>query len=354
MIESHKLIKRETSAYGVRKILKPDDLALYFLCPGNLSVLFPNHKKEFKVLKTFGIIDDEFTFRYRNNPDVRFALETKINLKWVAHMTKVFNEFKSTYLPDEFQKMQDKLRVELASAMWTTDSEISIADLAYACFQIFQQKHQTITQEMYRIDVNLFNRSLLVSGLNVLMAYIAGYHDIKFLADIYRIGWVLDSGLVNQHFSYSILMACEEEKKKPGQGLDYLLQQKRPQQEIDLYLNHPKLSYAKVQHNIDKLFFYPELSQTILFHHEQSNGTGFPEKVNYSSLSDYEALVIFSNYFVDYTEEGMNKLYDMNLRKLWDEMSKPEFQNLPIYRLKIKVERVLHFWSQYAQLAGAV
>lgn len=354
MIESHKLIRRETSSFGKKTSIVLEDLKRFFLLPGNLSVNLTQSKKDFKILKTFGLVDEEFLYRFRKYEEIPFTLESKINLKWVNHITKVFNEFKASHLPDEFKKMQDKLRIELASAMWTVDSEISMADLAYACFQIFHQQHQTITAELYKTDINLFKRSLFVSSLNVLLAYIAGYHDIKFLADVYRIGWVLDSGLINNQFSYSILMACQAEKIKPGAGLDYLISQNRPIEEIELYINHPQRSYEKIQENIDKLFFYPELSQTILYHHEQSNGAGFPQKITYSGLSEFETLVILSNYFVDYTEEGMDKLFDLNLRKMWDVFNEPLFANLPVYRLKIKVERVLHFWSQFAQTAGAV
>jgi hypothetical protein len=353
-MDSHKLIKRHTSLFGRRTSITLEDLKHFYLVPGNVHLKYKDSSKEFRVLNTFGLIDDEFTYRFRNQADQPFILETRINLKWVNHITKVFNEFKASYLPDEFLKLQDKLRIELASAMWTVDSEISLADLAYACFQIFHQQHQQVTQELYTTDVNLFKRALFVSSLNVVLAYIAGYNDIKFLADIYRVGWMLDSGLVGPDYSYSLLMASQYEKKDPGAGLKYLQSQNRPESEIELYLKHPKLSYEKVKKEGEKLFFYPEIIQTILYHHEQSDGSGFPEKINYSSLSDFESIVILSDYFVDYSDADMDKLYDLNLRKLWEELDKPLFARLPIYRLKIKIERVLHYWSQFAQSAGAV
>jgi hypothetical protein len=346
-MDPNKLIKKYHLYNGRKSFIALDELKTFCLSPGNIYIDKGQDKKDLKILNATDIVDDDFIKRFENK-GIYFKLETTIQLKWVHHIKKTFQQFKDAYLPDEYLDKSEVLQIELARALWNYDSEISLADFAYACFQVFHQHHQPLTFDLYRLDIHLFRKALFVSALNVVFAYSCGYRDIKFLADMYRLGWMLDAGFIKYGYNYAIARACQHEKMNPGSGIEYLKKMNRPEIELKLFLNHPHYSYKMANANWKESFFYPELLRTILYHHEQSDGKGFPEGLNNSCISDWEAIVILSEYLVDYDEKEQVSLYTKNLKMIWSTLDNKKFENLPIYRVKIKIERMMHFWGQDA------
>lgn len=346
-MDPNKLIKKYHLYNGNKSLISLDELKSFCLSPGNIYIDNGLVKKDLKILNATDIVDEDFINRFENK-GIYFKLETTIQLKWVNHIKKNFQEFKDAYLPDEYLDKSEVLQIELARALWNYDSEISLADYAYSCFQIFHQHHQPLTFDLYRLDIHLFRKALFVSALNVLFAYSCGYRDIKFLADMYRLGWMLDSGFIGSDYNYALAMACQSEKAHPGSGLSYLKKLNRPESEIKSFLQHPHVSFEMANSKWKESFFYPELLRTILCHHEQIDGSGFPRGLNYSSISDWEAIVILSEYLVDYDEKEQNAMYTKNLKMIWGQLDDKNFSNLPIYRVKVKIERMMHYWGQSA------
>jgi hypothetical protein len=128
-----------------------------------------------------------------------------------------------------------------------------------------------------------------------------GYHDFKFLQDIYNASFLLEIGIIGPRYTYTIAQACENERYKPGSGLTYL-QKKSVEAEVETFKNHPILSYERARNECLEIFHYPETLELIKKHHEKTTGAGFPHSFSSAELSDWESVIIFLDFLVPFKD----------------------------------------------------
>lgn len=180
--------------------------------------------------------------------------------------------------------------------------EESYLSFVIACFETFYSYPPHVLDKVQKTSMVLYTRSLISSSVSVLCGLLLGYDDFDFIQDLYNASFMMDYGLIEyDNFNYAISMACEAERKNPGKGLEILRAHKRSQGEIELYLNHPLIS-CEVAKEHAEIYHNPEVIDIIKYHHEKCDGSGFPSKLYYSSLSDFENILNFVDNLLPYDE----------------------------------------------------
>lgn len=218
---------------------------------------------------------------------------------------------------------KDKLIKKVAHDFWLNDKK-SFLNFVVATFEEFYVLPPHILDHLQKESMLLYTRALLVSTLSSLTALMNGYIDYYFIKDFFNVSFMMDYGLVDfGNFNFAMSMACEAERSVPGAGVEILKKYNRSEGEIQVFLQHPQIGFERAKEQ-SELFQYPELSKLILFHHEKTDGSGFPKGYSYSALSDAETLLIFCDYLVPFKEHvfkpGDGKLivkdYFENIQKI--------------------------------------
>lgn len=184
----------------------------------------------------------------------------------------------------------------------TAESQSSILSFVTSCFNEFYQLPPQLIEKYQETSYLLFTRSLILSSFTTVSSMAHGISDYSFLKDFFNTALFLDYGLCESgQFNYSLSRACELERESPGQGLFYLKDQSRPDTEIQLFINHPKQSVHILDNYRDK-FLNSEVIHLIKFHHEKADGSGFPQGLYYSGLSETEMLLAFCDNLVPFQE----------------------------------------------------
>jgi hypothetical protein len=149
-------------------------------------------------------------------------------------------------------------------------------------------------------------------------------------------------------FTYSLAQACEVERNNPGFGLEYLLKQKRPEQEINCFKYHSILA-AEFIEEIKTIFTNTEMIDIIAYHHEKSDGSGFPKGISYSGLCDFETFQMFCDYLIPFEEHVYEhgdgeKLIKENFLKL---TKNENVSSLPINKIMSKWEAAMNWAIGY-------
>ena len=92
-MDPNKLIKKYHLYDGKKSFISLDELKTFCLCPGNIYIDKGVTKKDLKILNATDLVDEDFIKRF-DNKGIYFKLETTIQLKWVSHIKKVFQQFK--------------------------------------------------------------------------------------------------------------------------------------------------------------------------------------------------------------------------------------------------------------------
>ena len=151
-------------------------------------------------------------------------------------------------------------------------------------------------------SVTLYSRAMLCSSLCIIISLMNRIADPYFLKDLYNAVFIMDYGLIaDGQFNYSISIACEMERKKPGTGLPYLKKVKRSIAEQKIFTSHPEKSAAFLQSR-KELFFNVEVIDTVLYHHEKKDGSGFPCGIAYSAMTDMETFLNFVDHMISFDE----------------------------------------------------
>lgn len=200
---------------------------------------------------------------------------------------------------------RDKILNKIASDFWLS-SEKSFLSFVISTFEEFYIYPPHILDHLQKESSELYTRSLLISALSSITALINGYVDYAFIKDFYNTAFIMDYGLVDfGNFNYVMSLACEAERTEPGTGIDVLKKYKRPEGEIQVFKNHPMISFERASEQKD-LFTHPELTHFIKFQHEKTDGSGFPNGYSYSCMSDAETMLIFCDYFIPFKEHIFN------------------------------------------------
>ena len=167
----------------------------------------------------------------------------------------------------------------------------------------------------------LLRRSLINACFASFIALTVGYMDFQFVQDIFHAALLKDIGLLSEKFNYSVLKACELERKNPGNGRSYLADK---ESSLSFFENHPYESVKVVESELKDIFNYDEVIDSILFHHELSDGSGFPKGINYLSVSDWESILNLVEYITPYEEIIFSKQGDYHLLALIEDAQKED------------------------------
>ena len=324
------------------------DLELCELRIGSISRhhLFHSFGKDkfMLILRAGDYIDPGFVSKYLDKGVEKFSTIEVVSTNELIQFKNLFDKLKNSKTEREQKKFQIEF-VELLKTNYNNGNQHSFLTPVIFLFEELYHFTDQILESYQQTSSILFARALRVSTVGVINCVLNNYLDWKYLKDFYNICFIMDYGLVEYgQFHYTLSLACESERLKPGSGIVKLQKLKRPAGEQELFLNHPKISAEFAYEHRDQ-FYSPNLIEIVKYHHEKHDGSGFPEGIQYHSLSDFELILTFSDHLVAFPET----LYVRgDLKKaLFEESTKTgkivEESRLPIKELLGKWNSFLHW-----------
>lgn len=299
------------------------------LCPGHLYYFSKIHNKPIFMLQAGDLIEDSFIARYQNAGIDCFYI---LNFVDFTNAKKYEHHFENLKLAKtESQRWSERNQiVDLFKLQYIFTKKTSILEFVLSAHQNFSKIPKEVLNEYLQVSDSLLRRSMLTASLASLIALSIGYVEFEFIQDIYHASFLRDYGLVSGQYNYIIQKACELERTKPGTGLESF----KNEEDRKYYFSHPQIGYEKIVKNCKQIFNYPELIDSVRYHHELANGSGFPNKFNYYGMSDYEVILNFVEYITPYAEIIYSKNTDYSLLDLISEAVKNKIlMNTPTKRI---------------------
>lgn len=341
-----KHINPKTSAVGVLKHPLPGDvLARWKIAPGDVY-LKTESGRSLRLKRAGDFLEESWKAKFVTSPNLLWT--PAIDLKRVQELVQLYRAWAQALDPDEILQKRESFIVALRAGL-RPEGGLSLLDLAFVCYTLFPVDASLIAEYQAK-HVVLYRRGLLVSALAVLMAVALGYEEPTFLRDVYHTGWLLDLGLSSDEFSYWVALACQAEKHRPGAGDQLLKDRNASDQELRLFLEHPRFGFDRARTLVEKKFAFPELLTSILHHHEKSDGTGFPEGMTFSVLADWETLMVLADSMVDYREEMLEEDLRSSFGHLWSRYFANPVEGLPVQGIMLKIKA----WFQVQKVPEAV
>lgn len=271
-----------------------------------LIYLPPNEKNAFIISRAGDFVEQELIDKYRSR-GLTSLYELQIaNPKEIEAYKSLFIKLESLKSEKDKQIQIQAIAKKFGQDYWI-ESDKSFLSFALVCFEHFYMLEPKVVEKMQQTSMTLYSRAILGAAISVMNCFIHRICDPYFIKDLYNAVFIMDYGLVeSDEFSYSLSNACETERNNPGQGLIYLKENKRSEKEISSFINH-SLKSAEYAENFRDRFFNPEVIDIIKYHHEKTDGTGFPLGISYSAISDMETFFMFSDYMVPFGEHRFQK-----------------------------------------------
>ncbi len=172
-------------------------------------------------------------------------------------------------------------------------SQAGLLEFNKACFDEFFAMPSETFEKFQETSYLLCSRALFSGSIAVASAIFEQITDYEFLKDLYNAAFMMDYGFTQgAYFNYFLVQACERERLAPGSGLIFLEEKNRPLEEKEAFFDHPRLG-KKLCEEFKDLFTFPEVIDHIRFHHEKSDGSGFPSGHSFSGISRTETILIF-------------------------------------------------------------
>ncbi|MBY0515649.1 MAG: hypothetical protein K2P81_01990 [Bacteriovoracaceae bacterium] len=323
---------------GELQNLEGEQLVQWELAPGDLY-LKTNSGKILRLKRAGDFL--ELPWREKFKASKNLLWKPFVQTDKVSDLVKSFQHWQQAQDPVDYELAKNQFMENLRLGL-RPDGGLKMIDWSFACRELFKSDSQLV-EEFQNKHVVLYRRGLLVSSLAVLLSLASGYHDPRFLKEIYHVSWWLDAGLIHDDFSYWVSLACQEERWRPGGGDALLKENGASEKEVNLFLEHPRFGYEKAIESLGKKLEYPELLMSILRHHEKSDGTGFPEGMSLSVMSDWETLMMMADNMVDYREEVLEDHLHNGILTLWKAFQARPIEGLPVHRI---VEK-FRFWLRH-------
>ncbi|MBD63802.1 MAG: hypothetical protein CME62_01230 [Halobacteriovoraceae bacterium] len=257
--------------------------------------------KYLSLLRAGDFVEPSFISHYLEKGMLSLYQLDMINEQDLSDYKQAWSSFKHAKTETEKLKRRDFILKKISNDYWLSD-EKSFLTYVIATFEAFYIYPPRVLDHLQSESSLLYTRSLLISAVSSIAALINNYLDYNFIKDLYNTAFILDYGLVDfGNFNFVMSLACEAERNKPGSGLDVLKKYNRSEGEIAIFNNHPLISYERAQEQSEH-FTYPEITKFIKFHHEKTDGSGFPKGYSYSALSDAEILLVFCDYLIPFQE----------------------------------------------------
>ncbi len=273
-------------------IINLDDLGKHQICPGHIIFISSKFNKPVLLMRAGDFVDPDFITRYKAKGQKSFYMFNISNQDNVDKLQNLWIKLKTARL--EFEKLEARreLLKYFANQYWFQNKSSCSLDFFISTFNIFNRLDEEIIVEIRETDTLLCERSVQAAAFSSIIALALGYTDMKLISDIFHITFLLDYGLIGPNYSYFIAQACEKERVLPGSGLAFLKNTKVQPGEIAMFENHPLLGKKLADEKAFGAFFNVGVTEVISYHHEFFDGKGFPRKINYWGLSEFDAIPI--------------------------------------------------------------
>ena len=282
-----------------------EDLRVHSISRSHLFHIFPNGRRCVLLLRAGEMIKKDFLKKYTEKGIQAFSSLNISKEEDIDKYKSLWNELKRA----KSQKAQLEIKEKIIVLFFKENliaSEKSILSFVISCFEEFYQLPEDVILKYQDVSYLLFTRGLLLSSFAVLTAFAYEICDFKFVKDFYNINLFMDFGLVESgSFNFMMSMACEAERKEPGSGLKLLKSKNRPVTEWEEFKEHPMRSFSFVD-AYKEYFYHKEIIEFIKYHHEKSDGSGFPGAYFYSGLSQTEVLMSFCDNLIPFEEHIFN------------------------------------------------
>jgi HD-GYP domain-containing protein (c-di-GMP phosphodiesterase class II) len=302
------------------------DLAKKTICDGHLFLM--SGQRKFYLMKPGVFVDPNFIKKHAINNHV-FEFETVLN-------PEIKNKFKSLFKELKYLQFEKDLRLkcrEIVSYFHEVHSAGEhFLSFTMACYEEFCQLPFEEQLRMHETDMHLYRKALYSSAFSIILGITTDFFPFMMLKDFYNLTFTLDIGLCESNYSYFVAEACNAENREPGSGKQYLVNERASEFEMEVYLNHPARSYEFLK--ASGILAYPELAEVTLYQHELADGTGFPRKILKGQISNWEAVVIFSNSLVEITPEYK---FEKNVISYLLNFKNEKLKDLPVNRVYKKL-----------------
>lgn len=312
------------------------ELAKKTICDGHLYLSAKDNRR-FYVMQPGMIIEEDFIKKHALQNTV-FDFLPVVDSEIRQHFQQLFKELKYS----QFEKDQRNKSVEILREFHRIfTGEIHFLSFALAVFDEFCLVPTDALKQMHNTDLNLFRKSLYSSAFAIITAISSDFYQYMILRDFYNLTLALDIGLCDVHYSYYVAKGCNQENKFPGTGAAWMRSEKASQQEIEVFLNHPRKSYEFIKSL--SILSFPELSEIVLYQHELSSGKGFPRGVTKGQVSSWEAVVLLASSMVEIEDSFP---FETRVADFLKSFTNQKLSELPVARAHNKLCKAFDYFDE--------
>jgi hypothetical protein len=304
-----------------------------------------NGKNAFLMIRAGDFIEQEFIDKYAAK-GMHSVFELQVaSPKEIEIYNSMFKNLDSAKNEKDRQRIGETIAKKFGEDYWQP-SESSFLTFALTCFDHYYFLDEAAVDKMHKTSMTLYSRAIIGAAISVMSCFTHKIVDPYFIKDLYNTVFIMDYGLLDaDEFTYTLSLACEAERNNPGEGSTYLKNSNRSEKEKNIFQMHSVMSAEFVETQKDK-FFNPEVVDIIKYHHEKSDGSGFPLGFSYSAMSDMETFLMFSDYMVPFGEHIFQKGDGMNVIKKPFVLLRDneKLTSIPVNKIMTKWESVMD-WS---------
>ncbi|MCK5074431.1 MAG: hypothetical protein KAQ98_13455 [Bacteriovoracaceae bacterium] len=296
------------------------ELAKYRFAPGDVYWVKMNGKLV-RLLTVGDYIDREFIQKFTSG-NMSLMLDRIINEDYLNDGISILEGMRKGRSIKERASSRTEFIDWLNDVFWSGEKEGSLIDLIILGEKVFFAFEDEFAEKLVSGNTEFFTRSALMGILNVIFAINMGYMDDKLLCDIYNLPFLVDYFMHVDGYAFDLIRALEMERKSSGNGREWLEFKGDKMAEHNMFFEHPDKSARLVLEDCKKYFHSEEMVSLIEKHHERMDGSGFPEGIYESELSDLETLFISVNQAISFKLEfvfGDGKKYLKNIIAAMDE-----------------------------------
>jgi hypothetical protein len=302
------------------------DFAKKIICDCHLFL--PIGEKKYYVMKPGFFVDPEFIKKHAPT-NVVFECEYVVSDDIKKKFKTLFHELK--YL--QFEKDLREKCIEITkyfNKVYSSDEHF--LTFALACYEEFALLPLSQQTKMHETDMHLYRKAFYAATFSVIVGITNDFFHYPMLRDFYNLTFSLDLGLCESNYSYYVAEACNVENKFPGSGREYLEKEKASVSEKSVFTTHPEKSYGILKSL--SILSYPELLEGVLYQHELSDGKGFPRGIQKGQVSNWEAVIIFSDSLVEIIPEFQ---FEKSVLQYLKNFQNQKLKDIPVNRVYRKL-----------------
>lgn len=285
--------------------VKQDELEIHSIKnfkDGDLLAGHLMHKvgnRMFMLISAGGYIDQGFLNHYIGKGMDCVYIDTICHEGIVNVGKQLLSEFINAGTHEDKVNTRKKFLGWFKRNFWDEEIEVSILDLVITVHAAFFKLPGDVCKNLLDTSVVIYNRSMLVASLSVVVGMMMGHYEYEVLTDIYHSSILLDYGLLGSEFNYHIMKACELEHTKPGEGISYL-EKNATKDDLDFFLYHPNIGAQQARMDCEPIAAIGNIYSVIEKHHELIEGRGFPAGLKMGELAEIEQISIFLDHLIPF------------------------------------------------------